>query len=94
MKTEAKQPDMREPQQIFKEVDQNILEYKQMEQYILNSLKTEGSKLPVPQLRFPETDKADAHNFTLSHGFNKRGKSGDDCENVDPGETKHVYGFT
>jgi hypothetical protein len=63
-----------------------------MEQYILNSLKTEGSKLPVPQLRFPETDKADAHNFTLSCGFNKRGK--DDCENVDPGKTKHAYGFT
>lgn len=64
-----------------------------MEQYILNSLKTEGSKLPVPQLRFPDADKADGHNFTLSSGLNKRNTRDVDAENNDP-STKHAYGFT
>ena len=84
----------REPQ-IFKEVDQNILEYKQMEQFILQSLKTEGQKMPVPHLRFPDatTEKQDGHNFTLSSGMNNRGTH-DDAENIDPLTAKHAYGFT
>lgn len=42
-----------------------------MEEMILNNLKKEGQKLPVPALRLPFSDgMANGHNFTLSSGLN------------------------
>ena len=57
---------------------------------ILNNLKKEGSKLPVPALRlpFPESVQANGHNFTLSSGLcadpNTLETVGANDENEDP----------
>lgn len=79
MKTESEKLPPAKPAgepQLFKEVDQNIMEYKQMEEFILSNLNKDSQKMQVPALRLPYSQNeagstADGHNFTLSSVLNQ-----------------------